>query len=56
MDKEAEEKIIQVCQSLIKMLEFAFHGFRKLTGESLKKVEEAKKEVEQHSTELKNSI
>ncbi len=56
MDKEAEEKIIQVCQSLIKMLEFAFQGFRKLTEESLKKVEEAKKEVEQHSTELKNLL
>jgi len=56
MDKEAEEKIIQVCQSLVKMLEFAFQGFRKLTEESLKKVEEAKKEVEQHSTELKNLL
>jgi Na+/phosphate symporter len=38
------------------MLEFAFQGFRKLTEESLKKVEEAKKEVEQHSTELKNLL
>ena len=56
MDKEAEEKIIQVCQSLIKMLELAFQGFRKLTEESLNKVEEAKKEVEDHSTELKNLL
>lgn len=56
MDKEAEEKIIQVCQSLIKMLELAFQGFRKLTEESLNKVEEAKKEVEEHSTELKNLL
>ena len=56
MDKEVEEKIIQVCQSLIKMLELAFQGFRKLTEESLKEVEEAKKEVEQHSTELKNHL
>lgn len=56
MDKEVEEKIIQVCQSLIKMLELAFQGFRKLTEESLKEVEEAKKEVERHSTELKNHL
>ncbi len=56
MDKEAEEKIIQVCQSLIKMLELAFQGFRKLTEESLNKVEETKKEVEDHSTELKNLL
>jgi Na+/phosphate symporter len=56
MDKEVEEKIIQVCQSLMKMLELAFQGFRKLTEESLKEVEEAKKEVEQHSTELKNHL
>jgi Na+/phosphate symporter len=56
MDKEVEEKIIQVCQSLIKMLELAFQGFRKLTEESLKEVEEAKKEVERHSTELKKHL
>jgi Na+/phosphate symporter len=56
MDKEAEEKIIQVCQSMIKMLEFAFQGFRRLTEASLKKVEEAKVEVENHSAELKNLL
>ena len=56
MDKEAEEKIIQVCQSLIKMLELAFQGFRKLTDESLNKVEEARKEVDLHSTELKSLL
>jgi Na+/phosphate symporter len=56
MDKEAEEKIIQVCQSMIKMLEFAFQGFRRLTEESLKKVEETKVEVENHSAELKNLL
>jgi len=56
MEKEAEEKIIQVCQSLIKMLELAFQGFRKLTDESLNKVEEARKEVDLHSTELKNLL
>ena len=56
MDKEAEEKIIQVCQSLIKMLELAFQGFRRLTDESLNKVEEARKEVDLHSTELKSLL
>jgi Na+/phosphate symporter len=56
MEKEVEEKTVQVCQSLIKMLELAFQGFRKLTEESLNKVEEAKKEVEHGSTELRNLI
>jgi len=56
MEKEVEEKISQVCQSLNKMLGLAFQGFRKLTEESLEKVGEAKKDVEYHSTELKNLL
>jgi len=45
-----------VCQGLIKMLKLSFHGFRKLSEESFAKVEEARKEVQQQSTELANFI
>jgi Na+/phosphate symporter len=56
MDKEVGEKMIQVCQSLIKMLELSFQGFRKLSEESFSKVEETRKEVQHHSTELAKFI
>lgn len=56
MDTEAGEKMSLVCQSLTKMLELSFHGFRKLSEESFSKVEEARKEVQQQSTELANFI
>ena len=52
MDKEVGEKMIRVCQSLIKMLELSFQGFRKHTEESLKAVDEAKKEIQKNSSEL----
>jgi Na+/phosphate symporter len=52
MDKEVGEKMIRVCQSLIKLLELSFQGFRKNTEESLKAVEEVKKEIRKNSTEL----
>ena len=56
MDKEVGEKMSLVCQSLTKMLELSFHGFRKLSEESFSKVEEARKEVQQQSAELTNII
>jgi Na+/phosphate symporter len=56
MDKEVGERMSLVCQSLTKMLELSFHGFRKLSEESFSKVEEARKEVQQQSTELANFI
>jgi Na+/phosphate symporter len=56
MDKEVGEKMCLVCQSLIKMLKLSFHGFRKLSEESFAKVEEARREVQQQSTELANLI
>jgi Na+/phosphate symporter len=52
MDKEVAEKMIRVCQSLIRMLKLAFQGFRRPTEESFKKVEETRNEVRQYSTEL----
>jgi Na+/phosphate symporter len=56
MDQEVGEKMSLVCQSLTKMLELSFHGFRKLSEESFSKVEETRKEVQQQSTELTNFI
>ncbi|MGQ9644910.1 MAG: hypothetical protein ACUVWO_00020 [Thermodesulfobacteriota bacterium] len=56
MDKEITEKLCMVCQSLKKMLELSFQGFRKLSEESFKKVEEARREVQQQSTELASLI
>jgi Na+/phosphate symporter len=56
MDEEVREKMIQVCQTLILMLEMSFQGFRKLSEESFSKVEETRKEVQHHSTELAKFI
>ena len=52
MDKEVGEKMIQVCQSLIKMLELSFQGFRKHTEELLREVEKVTNEVRKNSSEL----
>jgi Na+/phosphate symporter len=52
MEKEVQEKLIRFCQSLIKMLELSFQGFRKYTEESLREVEEVKHEVQKNSSEL----
>jgi len=52
MDKEVGEKMIQVCQSLIKMLELSFQGFRKYTEESFREVEEVTNVVRKNSSEL----
>jgi Na+/phosphate symporter len=56
MDKEVEEKILRVCQSLIKMLELAFQGFRTLTERSVMEAENSKNEIRQHSSELANLL
>jgi Na+/phosphate symporter len=52
MDKEVGEKMIRVCQSLIKMLELSFQGFRKHSEEALKEVEKVKDEIRRNSSEL----
>jgi Na+/phosphate symporter len=52
MDKEVGEKMIRVCQSLIKMLELSFQGFRKHSEEALKEVEKVKDEIRKNSSEL----
>jgi Na+/phosphate symporter len=52
MDKEVGKRIIRVCQSLIKMLELSFQGFRKHSEEALKEVEKVKDEIRKNSSEL----
>ncbi len=52
MESEANQKMIKVCQSLIKMLEMAFQGFRMLTEKSVDEAEEVQNEVRQYSSEL----
>jgi Na+/phosphate symporter len=52
MDKEVGEKMIRVCQSLIKMLELSFQGFRKHSEEAVKEVEKVKDEIRKNSSEL----
>jgi Na+/phosphate symporter len=52
MDKEVGERMIRVCQSLIKMLELSFQGFRKHTEESLREAEKVTNEIRKYSSEL----
>jgi len=52
MEREVAERMIEVCQSLIEMLEVAFRGFRKPTEESFREAEEAIHKVRKYSTEL----
>ena len=52
MDKDVGEKMIKVCQSLIKMLALSFQGFRKYKEESFREVEKVKNEVRNNSSEL----
>jgi Na+/phosphate symporter len=56
MDKEMGERIIRVCQSLMKMLELAFEGFRRPTEKSFREVEEVKDKVHHYSSELTSYI
>jgi Na+/phosphate symporter len=52
MEKDVEERLIQVSRSEIKMLELIFEGFRTLTEKSIKEAEEIKEEVRRHTAEL----
>jgi Na+/phosphate symporter len=56
MDNEIKEKIILVCQSLIKMLELAFEGFRKPTEKPFEEAEEVRDKIHHHSSELTGFI
>ena len=52
MEKEVEERLIQVCRSEIKRLELIFEGFRTLTEKSIKEADRVKEEVRRDSEEL----
>jgi Na+/phosphate symporter len=56
MDKDVGEKMIKVCQSLIKMLELSFQGFRKHTEELLREVDKVKNDFQKHSSELSHFL
>jgi Na+/phosphate symporter len=56
MDKEIREKMILVCQNLIKMLELVFEGFRRPTEESFKEAIKVKDEIHHYSSELTSFV
>jgi Na+/phosphate symporter len=56
MDKEIKEKMIRVCQNLMRMLELASEEFRNPSEESLREAEEVEDKVHQYSSELTGFI
>ncbi len=52
MDGEIGGKMIKVCESLNKMVEMTFQGFRKSQEKAIKEAEEIRKEAERYSSEL----
>ena len=56
MDEEIKEKMILVCQSLMRMLELAFERFRRPTEESFKEAEEFEDKIYQYLSELTSFI
>ncbi len=56
MDKEIKEKMIRVCQNLMRMLELAFEEFRNPSEESLREAEEVEDKIHQYSSELTSFI
>jgi len=56
MDKDIKEKMILVCQSLTKMLDLAFEGFGRPTGESFKEAQGVRNKIHRDNTELTDFI
>ena len=56
MDKEIREKMVLVCQNLIKMLELVFEGFRRPTEKSFKEANEVKDKIHHYSSELTSYV
>jgi Na+/phosphate symporter len=56
MDKEIKERMILVCQSLMKMLELAFEGFRRPTEKFFEEEEEFEDRIHGSSSELTSFI
>jgi Na+/phosphate symporter len=56
MDQEIKEKMILVCQNLMKMLELAFEEFRRPEEKPIREAEEIKEKIHHHSSELTGFI
>ena len=56
MDKEIREKMILVCQSLMRMLELAFEGFQKPTERFFEEEAEFEDKIYEYSSELTGFI
>ena len=56
MEREMNEKTIEVCQSLIRTLESTYLAFRKSDEKSIKEAEEARKRFQRSSTDLTRSL
>ncbi len=56
MDKEIMEKMVLVCQGLMKMLELAFEGFRGPSEKPFTEAEIVKDKIHQYSSELTSFI
>ena len=56
MDKDIKEKMVLVCQSLMRMLELAFDGFRRPDEESFKEADEFEDKINQSLSELTGFI
>ena len=56
MDNEIKEKMILLCQSLKRMLELAFKGFRRPTEKSFKEAGEVEDKIHEYSSELTSFI
>jgi len=56
MDKEIKEKMILVCQNLMRMLKLAFEEFQRPTEESFREVEEFEDKIYETSSELTGFI
>jgi Na+/phosphate symporter len=56
MDREIREKMVLVCQHLMKMLELSFEGFRRPTEKAFREAEEVKDKIHHHSSELTSFI
>jgi Na+/phosphate symporter len=56
MDKEIKERMVLVCQSLMRMLDLASEAFRKPAEKSFKEAERVKDRILQYSSELTSFI
>ena len=56
MDKDIKERMVLVCQSLMRMLELAFDGFRRPDEESFKEADEFEDKINQSLSELTGFI